>query len=456
MTQTEIPNPKVIEEFKLRDVGEREVGIEIEMEGRNLPVDSVVSNTASWKGTTDGSLRGESSAEYVLSKPVRRDKVSTVLKELQDYLASEKAKLIPSDNAGVHVHINVQQLTFKQVVNFAILYFIFEDLLVKFCGTSREGNLFCLRVKDAEALLWALRQCILEGSFRKLQDNSYRYASLNFTSLSKYGSLEFRSMRSVDDFSVISTWVELLLRVKDASREYEEASDIIASASQSGFSRFFTQVFGGYSDLLHCKELDEIVLAGLRRVQDVAYTKTKPVKKRLKYPGYEPWAEGDPEYNMPGWDLSKIFIVHMQESIGKEITDDYVNNRMPGIIKKDYRRHIYDRLRASASGRRSLETMKEFAQAWMEKNKPKEKEERDNGWPNWADLHNGLVGRQVVINVAAEDVLDVEQQYQPPRAAAEEIARHQHRVAEEAERLRQRDKEQRVRLRRVRIDNNDF
>lgn len=258
----------VLEEYKVKDVGKREVGIEIEMEGDNLVHEE--GTIKHWKVTEDGSLRGES-AEYVLRKPVFREDVKEVLQDLQENLRTYGSTLRPSDNCGIHIHINCQQMTFKQVLNYAVLYYILEDLLVKFCGETREGNLFCLRAKDAEQVLNAMYDCAMQGSFRRMQHEHFRYAAFNVTSLSKYGSVEFRAMRSVADFSIINTWVEMLLKIKDAAFSFQTAREIVETLSFNGSRNFADRILGPYAELISTDDMEGLIVDGVRRVQDIAF-----------------------------------------------------------------------------------------------------------------------------------------------------------------------------------------
>jgi hypothetical protein len=211
--------------FTLRET-KGEVGIEIEMEGTALGFGPEAAPVWSLKG--DGSLRGES-VEYVLRSPVPRSMVAKSLELLQSSL--KKARLSPSDRCGVHVHVNVQQLTISQLVSFITLYTIFEEVLVKFCGPLREGNYFCLRAKDAEYIIDKFAEYIEQGDISGVGRDSFRYAALNLSSIPKFGSLEFRSMRTEKDFRIINTWVEMLLRIKDFAIRFKHPSEIISAVS---------------------------------------------------------------------------------------------------------------------------------------------------------------------------------------------------------------------------------
>ena len=244
----------------------REVGIEIEMEGVHL----LHASTHHWKHTEDGSLRGES-AEYVLRKPIKRNSVGLVLAKLAKALKDNEAKLSPSERCGVHIHLNCQEMTLDEVFKFVILYLVFEDILVKFCGKDREGNLFCLRAKDAEGLIVALTRAAAEKSINYLQQTAFRYSSINLSALSKYGSIEFRSMRTPKDFGIIETWVKLLLKVKDAAERFKSSKDIIEIMSANGPKYLFDTVFGDMGEIISCPNMVFLIKEGVRRVQDLAY-----------------------------------------------------------------------------------------------------------------------------------------------------------------------------------------
>ena len=118
---------------------EGDVGIEVEVEGNNLPhIDEY------WNVTHDGSLRGEA-LEYVFKRPLELSKAKEALDYLGHHLSKKNVSVLDSGRCGVHVHINCQKLSIVELYNFFTLNFILEDLLTAFCGESRVGNLFCLR-----------------------------------------------------------------------------------------------------------------------------------------------------------------------------------------------------------------------------------------------------------------------------------------------------------------------
>ena len=257
-----------------------EVGIEIETEGANLP--EYIEKY--WLKEHDGSLRGES-AEYVLRRPVKRKEVNKVLNHLSASMVEAGAKVADSPRTSVHIHINCQELEMQEVMSFYCLYTIFEELLVKFCGDEREGNLFCLRSIDAEYLPEVMYDVARTQRWDKLGDNDLRYAAINVCALAKFGSLEFRAMRGTHDMSVLKMWIGMLLKIKDAAVGFEETRGIIESLSNRGEAGFLREIFGDkYADVLAQPDMEKKIRSGVRRVQHIAYaTPNAMVKKpRLK------------------------------------------------------------------------------------------------------------------------------------------------------------------------------
>lgn len=275
---------KINEYYPLHDVGKAEVGIEVEMEGTNLPRRRE-HEIKYWAITTDGSLRGEA-YEYVLSQPIQRNEVQSALNSLWRKFNSVGSTLTPSDRCGVHVHINCQPLTIAQVFNMAILYFVMEDLLVKWCGEDREGNLFCLRSRDAEYLIPALIKDKAHGTFTNVAShNAFRYAAINFSSLPKYGSLEFRALRTPAEPGPIQQFVNMLLALKDYSIKVNDPEEYLKAVSGQGAEEFVTSVFGRtLAKQLLCRDADDLILDGARRVQALVYAPFTEITAKKKSP----------------------------------------------------------------------------------------------------------------------------------------------------------------------------
>lgn len=232
------------------------VGIEIECEGTNLQV----VQTDFWDTTHDGSLRGrfpDESSEFVLKGPIAVAKVKSALEALA--AAQAKAKLNFSFRTSVHVHINVQDLTHIQLVNLVYTYLLIEEPLINFCGKERKGNRFCLRLQDAEGLLEYVAFLIQNDvkDLRVVNENQLRYAALNLGALTKYGSVEFRSMRGTLDVSTISTWVSALIQLRNYACAAVSPKEIYEEFCNIGCVAFLNKVLGDYAKPFHYPKMEK-------------------------------------------------------------------------------------------------------------------------------------------------------------------------------------------------------
>jgi hypothetical protein len=263
--------------FGLRNVGhkvEGEVGIEIELEGLNLPAGAM---QYYWNAHNDGSLRpfqGHNPQEYTLKRAISRDDVLKSLEYLKKKLTSSFAEVQLSQRTSVHVHVNAQELSFRQVMTWLTLYYIFEEVLTDYVGGKlRSGNLFCLRLKDAENVLNLLGQSLKNQNVGYLNDPEHlKYHACNVAALASFGSLEFRQHRGCDNPTDISRWVSILLRLKDASLEYDNPQDVVREFSQKGLQVFCQNVFRDFNYLLwRIPDFQAKLWEGLRLAQDLAY-----------------------------------------------------------------------------------------------------------------------------------------------------------------------------------------
>ena len=264
-----------------------EVGIEIEVEGTNLP-----EAAAPWMYHVDHSLRapklpGGMTGEYVLGKPVDFDEVPGALKKLWAKFKSSKSVLVDSNRTSVHVHLNVQNFFLNRLTSFLALYFIVEEVLTEWCGEHRVGNLFCLRAKDATAIIGHIKNFIQADGQCQIGEFLH-YSAMNANALKKYGSLEVRTLRGCSDPSVIIDWVEILERLYKLSEEYPDPREVCSSLSSIGPSAFFESILGPKAVTVRQgiamtdNQIADSLYEGVRLAQDLCFCRDwdlyKPVK----------------------------------------------------------------------------------------------------------------------------------------------------------------------------------
>lgn len=256
------------EKFDLRQA-KGDWGVEIEVEGTNLPH---AFPGGEWLVERDGSLKANEAFEYVMPRPLDLNGVKKSLDALEKAYNQNHSVVDESIRAGVHVHMNVQEYDVTQVFTFAALYFVVEDLLLRWCGPNRNGNLFCLGSSHAEHQLFAIQEALETRNWRALKTDNLRYASLNFQSLFKYGSLEFRSMRSTRELKLIEEWIGILSELRHSAARFNNPVDIMTMFSGDGEEAFLRRILPNNWHKLTYPGYGQDIRAACRRVQPLAYT----------------------------------------------------------------------------------------------------------------------------------------------------------------------------------------
>lgn len=246
-----------------------DVGIEIEVEGSNLPPSG--SKSVYWRITEDNSLRGEN-REFVYKKPLCIDKVSDSLFELQVMFDKCNSTVDYNHRAGIHVHVNVQDLTLRQLIAFISLYCIYEQSLLNFCNPFRRKNHFCLSTADATFIVELLKVTLQSGEVNSLSTDEIRYCSINLTSLFKYGSVEFRSLESTGDSDKVIDWCNLLVKMRDYSKTVSIPTDLFYTASGAGHEEFTKQVFGEMFPVISPLVTYSTFYGGIRNIQHAVHS----------------------------------------------------------------------------------------------------------------------------------------------------------------------------------------
>lgn len=259
---------KTIRELVGVKATEGNYGVEIEVEGKSLPTRF----PDIWRVEEDGSLKAEEAHEYVMKKPANLAGVRAALDLMQQAFDECKSEVDESIRAGVHVHMNVQTWNMKELMTFVMIYYIIEDVLMEWCGPNREGNLFCLRTRDAEYVLFRLIKTLRSRDIKLMNDEIIRYSSLNFCSLFRYGSVEFRGMRSTGDLNTIFDWVNIIDDMAASSRKFSSPVDVLASMSGEGGLAFFESMLPNTHHLFDKTTIEDRVREAARRVQIVAYS----------------------------------------------------------------------------------------------------------------------------------------------------------------------------------------
>lgn len=220
-----------------------------------------------WNIVQDGSLRG-SSAEFVFKKPLSLSETGVALFSLQKDLEIYELEIFPSHRCGVHIHINMQNSNIRDLYRFLMVYYALETVLVNGCGDNRQGNLFCLRNRDANYLQQMIVDSVNHEDLYELRSEDLRYSALNIQSLFKYGSVELRTLSTPKKPIDVLVWCEILKRLKDYSEKMGSCMDFIQEISGVGPVEWALEVLGeDHFKMLKYDGMEQDILSDIREVQ---------------------------------------------------------------------------------------------------------------------------------------------------------------------------------------------
>jgi len=246
-------------------------GVEIEVEGLDLPRGGTKKFDTLWRVEADGSLRGDENAEYVFRKPLNIEDTKNAIAILEEQYIECGSRVDESPRAGVHIHLNIQSLTPTEFMTLIVTYYMLEDYFCHWAGPTRVGNHFCLRSTDAEDVIYRLVKACKTKGWKELKTDEIRYAAINLNAIHKYGSLEFRAMRSTKDMGAIVRWVELIDQLVKGSKKFTNPRDVVTSLSMFlDGKKFMAHVMEDYA-----KEFEQFehidVWNAMENVQPISY-----------------------------------------------------------------------------------------------------------------------------------------------------------------------------------------
>jgi hypothetical protein len=217
---------------ELTGVAEKQgdIGVELEIEGENLPTEIV-----GWDIHPETSLRGrngrtvareesqvDTPREYVTARPVLYRNLLPKLRTLNSALTARGVAVELTQRASTHIHLNMGPETLQTFIAFVLSFVTIEPLLLRLCGPLRNGNLFCLPSYETGELAFTLRGL----SKRLMKNNSLihnwpsrgKYACLNLDPMHTQGSIEVRCFPNAIDPELVNSWAQWLVTIRDNAR----------------------------------------------------------------------------------------------------------------------------------------------------------------------------------------------------------------------------------------------
>lgn len=207
--------------------------------------------------------------------PILHSYHSKGLEELTAYLLTQPQ----NDTAGVHVHVDVADLSARQIGGLVYGYSVIEPLLEasyrrtrrSYCEVRRTDELVEIG-KTAKSAATEMRM----GGYKrldygrnrdKLGDKAYlaagdRYVSLNLQSLGTHGTVEFRAMGNVYEYEYLVRWAyivrEFVNTAKNGAKpaDYNRVKDF--ASLQKLFARFGSETVDNSLSIITKADMDMI------------------------------------------------------------------------------------------------------------------------------------------------------------------------------------------------------
>lgn len=252
-------------------------GVEIELEGLGI-IHKSLDISIMWVSTEDGSLRkvkdGQpcQSIEYLFRYPYNLADTTKAIDLMFNHLTSPGVKVFESYRTSIHVHANCVMETHRTIYNFITLCLILDELLVSQNGEHRIGNNFCLRASDALGQVRGLMNSVENGNELYGIGGNERYSSINFASLTKFGTIEFRSLECTTHKGRLMHWINTIGQMKKSAKLFENPAHIIGLFSQMGPKQFLHHILGPYAmKYSPVPGFENMLHNGMRIAQDFAY-----------------------------------------------------------------------------------------------------------------------------------------------------------------------------------------
>lgn len=170
------------------------------------------------KIVNDGSLRGV--GIEVITKPLVVGEALSVVEKLYTYLKNHNIVLNKSHRTSTHVHLNFTKYDPVKILQFVALYFYLEEGLTLCTTVDRRSNVFCSRsigniakivenIKSKKAFWYSFNN-----------EDFNKYASLNFATYPRIGTIESRLFQGEPDYDKVNDWVHGLASIKALSTSF--------------------------------------------------------------------------------------------------------------------------------------------------------------------------------------------------------------------------------------------
>lgn len=302
----------IAEFFGKKTLKGRKFGIEAEYENSKMREWDGEGLTR-WRVEPDHSLR-TGGIEFV-SKPTGMAQVDVALEQMLKVAKIMEAKA--TQRCGLHVHVNMTDKTFRDLFNVSVLYTLLEPVLFKQYCEGRQESHFCVPTYSNTILVdnmygdiqtlrrgfeidnkarpvlsrrviapqlipsefsidmafnTAAKATQVSAPFPKAKRppidyapnrlkfcQTSKYSAMNYSSLKKFGTVEYRQHPSTLSHKAIKDWIVLLDTIHETASLYSDPMDIINMYEVEGLFTLCEKVGLTYSEEIEQYDLEDAV-----------------------------------------------------------------------------------------------------------------------------------------------------------------------------------------------------
>jgi len=240
------------------------VGIELEYEGATEHLINYEALTR-WSTAPDHSLRN-GGLEFV-SKPLGKLQIPAALAQVKKAIIDSHCMI--NKRCGVHVHLNVTDLTFFELWKIVTYYTAIEPFVFKHFADGREDSHFCVPMWQntvQQVNLWQDAVTLHRGVDKRPANNpqllnmpigmgglkktrvplrflkAAKYTAMNMQSIMRFGTLEFRQLYGTTDMRKVQKWVTFLIQLRERALEFSSPSAIAETLMCEGYAALLPEV----------------------------------------------------------------------------------------------------------------------------------------------------------------------------------------------------------------------
>lgn len=215
------------------------IGVEFEIEGlASLDVPYLRSYNVSVKNDHSLKFHGK---ELLFSRALCGKDIIRALNAV-DKEVSRNTPHFEGNRGSTHIHVNVTDLSLRQVLNFLLLSYFMEPYLMQVSNVDRRHSPFAMSTRRTKDVLLVVNR-IMNGELAFSTDK-YKYRAIGLNSLFGLGSLEFRMFHSTHNKDQVLEWINTLIRIKQSSKEVEDMYVLLSSILSGDMDKTLYGLFG--------------------------------------------------------------------------------------------------------------------------------------------------------------------------------------------------------------------